>query len=287
VAKIEASGAGFKAGLEDGSDEGRKYTAFRGISPSTVATHIGDLDGILVIDEADAISRPEDRRKIAELIKQLSDMNATFKVMVFGIAQTGAELTDAHPSVQRCLKETKVRRMKATELAEIVQSGGAALEISFDTSVMKSIVAVSSGYPHFTHLLALKCAEDAIGDGRMSVNQEHLRSAMTRSVEDAEGTLKRSYDDSVRSNSSAAADQYRYIIMAAAALEKEEFSNSDLRTRIREISGADISQGSLNNYFQRLVSSTGSAILRRAAHGVYRFEDPRMPSYVKIVNQMI
>jgi len=41
------------------------------------------------------------------------------------------------------------------------------------------------------------------------------------------------------------------------------------------------------SYLNRLVSSDDRAVLRRMKNGVYRFSDPRMPGYVKIVNTMI
>jgi hypothetical protein len=237
----------------------------------------------LIIDEADAISHDTDRRQVAELIKNLSDSGSPFKIMVVGIAATGAELTAAHPSVARCLREVKLRRMARRELQEIVESGASTLDLVFEPPVVETIVKLSAGYPHFTHLLALKCAEDAIGERRARIGPENLRIALGQAVQDAEGTLRRVYSDAIRSQS----DLYRQILVACASFETEEFSSADLRDAIQNVTGTPISQGSLNNYFQRLVSNTGSAILRRTGQGHYRFEDPRMASYVRIANEMI
>jgi hypothetical protein len=75
---------------------------------------------------------------------------------------------------------------------------------------------------------------------------------------------------------------YKTILLAAASLEHIEFSAADLRKELHQQTGNNISQQSLNNYFKKLVSSDHSSILHRTAKGVYRFSDPRMPSYVKI-----
>lgn len=273
-----------KFGRQKSDEHQSTYEANGALSPSTVAEAIADLDALLVIDEADAIQGSEDRKRLAELIKLLSDSGSALKVMVVGIAGTADELTAAHPSVQRCLKETQLERMSDGEIREIVESGAAALGLHFTPAVVGSIVSLSAGYPHFTHLLSLKCAEDAIVDARREVAPDHLRKALLEAVSDAEGTLRRIYDDSVRSTSTA----YRDILMAAAALGPREFSAVGLRDSYASLTGSPISQGSLNNYLaQRLISRDGSTVLRRTGQGHYRFEDPRMSSFVRIANQMI
>lgn len=132
------------------------------LSPSWVASKIQDIQGLLMIDEFDVIKNANDKRKIAELIKQLSDVNGSFKILVVGIAESAVELTAGHSSVQRCLKETRIGRMQDSELEKIITGGQHRLGITFSKEAIKRVVSVSSGYPHFTHLLALKAAEDAI-----------------------------------------------------------------------------------------------------------------------------
>lgn len=260
------------------------YEASHSLSPSTVAEAIGGMEGLLVVDEVDAVGNPEDRRKIAELIKLLSDSGSKFKIMVVGIAATGSELTAAHPSVQRCLKETKLERMSDSELRKIVNEGGIRAGLSFTPKVVSNIVRLSAGYPHFTHLMALKCAEEAVADERRDIRDIHLREALQLAVKDAEGSLKRDYEAATRSANSST---YKHIVQAAASAEGEEFTASSLRSEIEKITGQQVSQGSLANFLKRLVSDNGPSILRRAAKGVYKFSDPRMASYVRMVNSMV
>lgn len=256
------------------------YEAHHSLNPSTVVEAIADLKALLVVDEADAIGNPEDRKKLAEAMKLLSDSSSQFKIMVVGIAATGSELTAAHPSVQRCLRETKLERMSETELRDIVDIGGKKTGLTFSSKVTKSIVQLSAGYPHFTHLIALKCAEAAVAEGRRNVDDSHLEEALADAVKDAEATLKREYDDAVRSFGSSL---YEDIVLAAGSLKSEEFNAATLRQAISERIGELISQGSLNNYLKRLVSDDGSTIMQRAGKGVYRFSDPRMASFTRMV----
>lgn len=275
---------GVKAGVHTTSEKGSKTIARRiNIQPSTAAAKINGTPGLLLIDEADAIRDPSDKRKLAEFIKQLSDSASPFKVLVVGIAQVAADLTGAHPSVQRCLKETRLGRMADDEITAIVVEGAKRLAIEFDQAAVERIVKLSSGYPHFAHLLSLKCAEDAVAAGRKVVSKEDLREAIGHAVGDAEGSLRNTYDQATRS---ADTEMYRVTVLAAALLERDEFTAAELRQSIEErVTHQAIEQNALNNYLNRLVSQVpGEAILHRLAKGVYRFSDPRMPSYVKIAN---
>jgi hypothetical protein len=75
---------------------------------------------------------------------------------------------------------------------------------------------------------------------------------------------------------------YKTILGAAARITKEEFKAEDLRKAIFDRTGEKYDQGLLNNYLKKLISNDDSTILYRVAKGVYRFNDPRMPSCIRI-----
>lgn len=268
------------AGINSEKNTSQVFSA-KEITPSRAAKIFTSPEGLLYIDEADRIQEKKDKSLIAELIKLLSDNNSKFKILIVGIADTADELTGAHPSVQRCLKETKLNRMNDNELKQIITEGAKKIKLNFEENVVSAIVRLSSGYPHFAHLLALKCAEEAIAGGKKNIDSKDLAKAIRIATEDAEGTLKRKYDETVRSYTT---DMYKTILFAAAKLGRDEFSAEQLRSKISTITGKLITQGSLNNYLKRLVAADRSAIITRLSKGVYRFCDPRMPSYVRIAN---
>lgn len=252
--------------------------AERALSPSWVAVKLNDLNAIFVIDEVDALKTREDKEKIAELIKQLSDNGSVFKILVVGIAETANELTAGHPSVSRCLKEVHLANMLDTEIEEIITKGAAGARISFKSSVVNRIVKLSAGYPHFTHLIALKCAELIISEDRHEVFSKDLSSALENCTNDVEGSLKQSYHSAVRSQSG----EYKRILLAMALCGGDEIKAHEVREKYKELFGTEVSQGTLNNHFQRLVGEDGEKIVKRLAKGIYKFNDPRMPSYIKI-----
>lgn len=253
----------------------------RPLTPSTVAEILKDKNGLLYIDEADRITAKDEKIALSELIKLLSDNGSNFKILIVGIAETAEELTGGHPSVNRCLKETFLPRMSNDELNSIVTEGANKCGLTFEDTIIRLIVRLSSGYPHFTHLLALKCAEIAIVSDLKTIDRKCLSKAIHIAVEDAESTLRRLYQEATRSHTT---DMYSVILFASSKLSKTEFSANQLREKITTLTGENLSQGALNNFLKRLVADDYSSILHRCAKGIYKFSDPRMASFVKIIN---
>ncbi|EOB2574201.1 AAA family ATPase [Vibrio fluvialis] len=275
IFKVECSGA----------DEVTKQYQFMDITPSSVAKILSSTTGLLYIDEADQIKNPADKVFLAETIKLLSDSASPFKILIVGIAETGSDLTAAHPSVGRCLKETRLEKMSDNELEKLIRKGSEKSGIEFEYPAVSAIVRLSSGYPHFTHLLALKCCEHVIGNDQKTVTLSVLNLAIKEAVNDAEGTLKRQYDEAIRSSKT---EMFKFVLLAAARIgSQREFHAKKWREEIENITGEEISQGELNNYLGRLVSDAEDCIIRRLGKGVYKFNDPRMPSYVRIAGSDI
>lgn len=256
------------------------------LTVSSVAEALRSAPGLLVIDEADAISGDAEKKKIAELIKLLSDARSGFKIMVVGIASTGSELIAGHKSVERCLGQVKLERLTEIELWKIIKEGQAKIvghRIEFDFEVVNSIAAISNGYPYFTHLLALKCAEEAIVGGTTTIRRDDLTAATRIAADAAEASLHNGYYSAIRS-SSADGDLYRQILLAAAKVPKHEFTARELREKVCEISGRQLSQAKLGRYYSSLISDGSGTILRRVEKGIYCFNDPRFPSFIRMAN---
>lgn len=252
----------------------------RATSPSWVADQINGLDALFLLDEIDVINE-EEKWKVAELVKQLSDVGSPLKFLIVGIAETASELTHGHASVQRCLKETPLRKLSNDEITEIVESGSKKVNLEFSPSAIRKIVNVSTGYAHFAHLLALKASEQAISEDRSKINLRHILDATDDACGDAEGVLRTTYNKAIRS---ANTEEFKKILIAASSIAEEEFKALRLREAYADLWGSKINQGWLNNYLQRIVSETNDTILRRLAQGVYKFNDPRMPSFIRLAN---
>lgn len=241
------------------------------LTPSYVAKKLSDTAAVFYIDEVDRLKFKKDKIELADTIKQLSDTNSPFKVLLVGIAETGDELRAGHLSVERCLKETKLKRMTSEEIREIIEVGAKKCNLSFNDEVIERIVSLSSGYPHFTHLLALKCAEKAIDTDQTIIDRYILFSAIQEAMKGAQGSLKRNYDKAVRSSKT---DMFKTVLYAAAQIGSDyEFTITDWKERVIENTNEDMTTQKLNSYQRRLVSNNEGSLIKRIAPGIYKFND--------------
>lgn len=251
-----------------------------GMTSADVCRRLKDSSALLVVDEAERISDSDTKTNLAELLKQLSDADAKFKVLIVGIAQAGADLVAHHESLVRCLKETHLCAMSHHESEEIVRSGMRKIGLTFDEDVISTIATIGGGYAHYVHLLALKCSEVVIAAGGRHVDRFVLQQAMKLAAGEAEESTTTTYNDATRSSAN---EKSKVILRAAATIDKIEFTFGELKDRVRSMSHKEMDQ----TYLYALVSLDGHTILRRMQKGVYRFSDPRMPGYIKIANGMV
>jgi len=273
--------AGFaKEGGSSSRTEEREYE-YNSLTVSDVTTRVKDYNAIFVIDEADAIKNHSDKLKIGELIKHVSDTKIPLRILLSEISEIGVDIIAGHPSAQRCARTIRVNRMTKAELTQIIQGGSKQAGLTFQEKVIKNIVETSDGFPHYTHLLALKCAEEAIATDEKIIDHAIYLKAQHLAANESEASLIKNFNDAIRGQSH---DTIKYILLAAACatIEHNEFQSEELRREYKRISGKEISQGELNNFLPRIISSDRQKILRRIAKGVYCFNDPRMPCFIRI-----
>lgn len=96
---------------------------------------------------------------------------------------------------------------------------------------------------------------------------------------DNKQTLKDIYDGATRSDTN---ETFKRTVNAAAELDTNEFSIADVRRQYLSLYSEDLTAGNCSAAFKRFLGINGSNILHRISRGVYRFTDPRMPSYARM-----
>ncbi len=278
--KVPLVGGGIKGGAKRKKSEHHEIEQ-NTISPSWVGSKIKKLRCLIVVDEFDSISNIQDKHKMAELLKYLSDNTETVNIMIVGIGESANDLTAGHPSVGRCLMELHVSRMDDMELRKIIIDGAQKLGLIFQDEVIDTIVSISAGYPYFTHLIALKCAEEVIVAKEKHINMEKLKHALVLSVESAKSTIGAAYYSAIRGNKSA---EHTRVLSAAASCEREEFSVRDIANKLTEQLGIEVESSTFTRFLQANASNCSTKLFRRIRQGVYQFCDPRMPSFIQMVS---
>ena len=282
----EGMGAGISAGFAKadlGSKREVKVTSLSDAkpdSPSWVADKIRGLSGLFLIDEADAIQSQDDKKKLAELVKCLSDYNSKFKVVIVGIANTGTELVAGHPSVQRCLKEVGLERMSEDDVRKIILNGMNKVSLRIPDEVVEKIVEISAGFPHFTHLICLKLAETAITNREHHLNSNMLHDGLQDAVRDSQGRLRHMYEESLRSIKNQ--KEYKLLLLAASYCNTPEFRSAELREKMSQLFNVELDSAGLSRRLTKLTKGEDETILTKPAKGCFQFTDPRMPCFIKM-----
>ena len=186
-------------------------------SPDDVLTLLQDFPAnrLLILDEFDRLTDENDTiALVADTIKALSDYAAPATFLLVGVADDVGTLIGAHPSIERCLTQIWMPRMTREELAGIVDNGLEPVKMRIDESVAWYIPAVSQGYPHYTHLLALHAARRSLKEGRDVVCQRDIEGAIAEALGMTERSIRDRYSAAVYSPSPSAL--YAPVLLACA-----------------------------------------------------------------------
>ncbi|HBQ5150126.1 ATP-binding protein [Klebsiella quasipneumoniae] len=265
----------------EGSREEKITIEREELTANKAASLFQHLDAVLLIDEFDVVS-DEVKHEIAEFVKQLSDANSPFKVLIVGIGSDGEALIAGHQSVIRCMHEIKLPRVEDKYLEEIITNGEGGLGLVFERNVKNKIIEISSGFPYFTHLLCKECAEEALRGKVKNIGEDTFKSALIQAVKNTEGQLKRSYDIA---STSSRTDMYPKILLSAAKFNNEQFTVKQWIEQISIDHNIELTNGSMNNYTGKLTKPTRGNILTLVRRGAYKITDPRMPSYILMCHQ--
>jgi Cdc6-like AAA superfamily ATPase len=143
-----------------------------------------DQDWLIVIDELDRLENDEALLLLADTIKTLSDHSVGVTLVLVGVADSIDELIGDHQSVERALTQVQMPRMSVDELEEIVDKGVDQLSLKVRPEAKQRIARLSEGLPHYTHLLSLHAAQQAVADDRNTINLPDVERAIGEAVGD-------------------------------------------------------------------------------------------------------
>ncbi len=266
----------------------RSVGSGRSIGPALLLRHFAELEGLLIIDEYDRVRDEATHSRLAETLKHFSDAASKTKILVVGVAETLSGLIGEHESLIRCLAQIKLDRMSEDELAEIVATGEDRVGIVFQEVVRRKIIALSDGFPFYTHLLCKYCAEDAgkllreNPSAKVVVSEPEYQRALQRAIQTGEGTLRDDYQTAVITVKRKT-DMFRNVLWAVAYSGSEEVQVRQIADNIGLLTGERPKVAGLNAYLGPLTKPKKKNILVRVRQGYYRFGNPLMRAYIRLI----
>jgi Cdc6-like AAA superfamily ATPase len=246
----------------------------------------GSFKTLFIFDEFDNINNEKTRAAFADLIKSLSDNNVNTTVVLVGIGDSIENLIGNHQSLERCLKQVKMPRMKPEEGAEIIVNGLRKLEIKIERKIIDKIIEFSSGFPHYIHLLCKYGAKELIKNNKDVFSDAYLTIAIREGIENTSEQLRISFRKAILTSNSSY--KWRDLIYACANCNLDEFNAftiSDVVCQYNTITKSKTKNNDLNYNLNKLTTEDRGEILTKLGKGMstrYCFKNPMMRAFVKL-----
>lgn len=284
------NGIGFKTAAKTEitslSNQLENIDTLRASDVEDLVNNLPNQNLMFVFDEFDNVSDSETRSGFADLIKSLSDNSENTTIVIVGISDTIEKLIGEHPSLERCLKQIKMPRMSDSELSEIITKGMMALDIEIKPMIINSIVELSAGFPHYTHLLCKYGAKEIIENNKTKFTMGYLKIALKLGIENTAERLRNSFREATFTTSTTS--QWKDVLYACAQAECDDvnsFSIKAILKRYNHNTGKRANRGNIIYNIGKFCKSDRGSILEKIGSGksiTYRFCNPMMKAFVKI-----
>ena len=290
---LKESLIGFSSGIEEKIvNIGSLFENKSMLTPEDIRM-VGELGShlIFIFDEFDRIQNKDVSSLFADTIKNLSDYSSRVTIILVGVADNISELIREHASINRCMIQILMPRMERGELTEILVSGSQKLQVNIDSHVIKRIVDLSQGLPHYTHLLARSAVRAACERMDRNVVLEDLQKGIKLSIADAQHSTIAAYTQAISSQKKNT--WFKDVLLACALAPTDElglFAPSDVKPLLEKILKKQAKLKSQNleisAFVKHLTDFSGKSrgeIFKKSGEKRkfrYRFSDPLMQPYV-------
>jgi Cdc6-like AAA superfamily ATPase len=268
---------------------GNQLRGIKNVRPNHIVQILNSLPAgklLFIFDEFDNISTLKTRTTFADLIKSMSDNNTNSTIVLVGISDSIENLIGNHQSLERCLKQVKMPKMKDEECEEIIINGLNKLEIGIDNKVKEKIIEFSSGFPHYVHLLCKYGAKEIIENEKRIFSDAYLSIAISLGIENTSEQLRISYRKAILTSNSSS--KWRDLLFACAIVKIDEFNAftiTDVVKIYNKITGRSVKNNSITYNLNQLVTENRGEVLTKLGKGMstrYMFKNPMMRAFVKL-----
>ncbi|MGH7987493.1 MAG: AAA family ATPase [Candidatus Binataceae bacterium] len=239
---------------------------------------------VVVFDEFDRLVEGEVTTLMADTIKALSDHSVLATIIIVGVADSVADLIKEHASIGRNLVEVPMPRMSEDELAEILEKRLPRLDMTMADSTKRQIINYSQGLPHYTHLLGLHAARDAVENRAKHIGDKNLTASISRCLERAQQSTRDAYHKATASPRSD--NLFRQVLCACALARTDElgyFTAAGVVQPMSNIMGKRYEIPSFAAHLKGFCDPSRGPILEQRGTKRkfrYRFRDPLMQPYI-------
>lgn len=243
------------------------------------------MECVVFVDEFERLKDPAATFSFAETIKILSDQSIAATIVLVGVADNLEDLLSEHGSIERALAQIHMPRMSHEELADIVERGLQMVDMKIDDVGLSTIVTISRGLPHFTHLLTQSAARSVIEAGGREISAEDVRDAIKKLSYRIQETVLNAYRTAT---SSKRVTIYPQVLLACALAPSDGrgfFAASDVVAPLSLIMDRPYPIPSFSRHLHALAEKARGPTLQRKGSDHrhrFRFMNPLLQPYVLI-----
>ena len=259
------------------------------ITPDLVGRVLGELGKHMVfvgiLDEFNRVESSDARMRFSDTLKYLSDRNVPATIVVIGVSDDVESLISNHRSIERCLVQVRMPRMRGKEIASLVTKTLKKLDAAIAGDALRVIRRLARGLPHYAHLLGLHAGRAAFAEQTLEVQRPHVSKAIRTALEKTQGSVEGDYRRAIASNRKDA--QYREVLLASSITSTDEFgyfAPADVVRPLSRILGRDCKVEAFSRHLAAFADEKRGAVLRReviaSGRPRYRFMNPLLQPYV-------
>ena len=240
---------------------------------------------VVVIDEFDRFENDADKRKFAELIKQISDQEINVKLIFCGIGESMHSLLGAHYSTGRAITPIELPRLDHESLIKIVTTAVNGVGLSIDHETSSRIAILSDGFPYFAHLVTEKMIWQAFDDENTitEILLQHFGSGVDAAVTNAMALLKETYEVATKKYSGS----YEEVLWALVdkptlTRQLQTIYNDSYLPIMSAIERKPMELRTFNNRLNSLKSESHGHILKSPKRSWFQFSENMVRGYVKL-----
>lgn len=239
---------------------------------------------VIVLDEFDQVSDPEQQALFTNLVKQISDKRVNVCIIFCGIGASPAAIMEAHGSADRYFHTVELGPLAWEAREEIVEDAARRLGAHIDRSTLIRIAKISDGFPHYAHFISEKLfwrIFEAGNDGQSTPALFEL--AMDDASSSMDLRLKGPYDKATKKYHGdvepilwALADTHEFVRRSAAVYEE---SYCPL---MRKLEKKPLERPKFNSRINSLKKPSHGEILTGTRQGWYEFSEKMIRGYVRL-----
>ncbi len=254
------------------------------IDPSDIEQIVSSIQSpmLFIFDEFDSIEDRTTKMMMSDMLKSFSDNLPQVTLLIVGIGQSVDELLGDHPSLERCIKQVFMPLMSKEETAELIANSLEMLDLEIEEPVLNKIIEISSGFPHYTHLLSKFATREAISDDFGMVNDDHLQVAVRESIDNSSYSIRADYERAIAMGKNE--NQFKNVILACALVNASEkwTTTKFILGKYCALINTDTKIESIQYNLGMLCKAERGEILVKNGKSEYQFRNPLMKAFVKL-----